>query len=111
MDSEQIFSNYKHRKYNSRNEHSERSSFSDRPYSGYDKYYRQKALLQQIFSNRKLRVVILAILVIVTGILIAIVALLFPLLKNLIDYILENGISGLVGEAGKILEKIWSGNK
>lgn len=111
MDVEQIFENYKSRRDNSRNINYNGNRYSKQTDSGYDKYFRQKNFLRQIFSNPKLRAVVLIGLVVVTGILVALIALLFPLIKNLVGYILENGISGLAGELGKLLETLWNGNK
>lgn len=111
MEFDRIFESKKHHKANYQNFNNRFNSYSNQPDFGYDKYFRQKALLKQVISNPKLRVVIIAGFLVITGIIIALIAILFPLLTNLVNFILENGISGLLGEAGKLLEKIWSGNK
>lgn len=111
MDFDQIFGNKKQHIKNPDRFNYDNDGYAYRSNQGYDKYYRQKALLKNILSNRKLRIAIIIGFVIVMLILIALMALLFPLLKNLINYILENGVSGLLGEAGKLLEKIWNGSK
>lgn len=111
MDFDQIFGNKKLHINNPDRFNFNNAGYAYRSNQGYDKHYRQKALLRNILSNRKLRAAIIIGFVIVVIILIALVALLFPLLKNLINYILENGVSGLLGEAGKLLEKIWNGSK
>ncbi len=111
MEFDQIFEGKKQHRFNYQGFNYNYNRFSTRPDYGYDKYFRQKALLKQIISNPKLRIVIITVFLVVTGIIVALIALLFPLLKNLVNFILEYGISGLLGEAGNILEKIWSGNK
>ena len=111
MNFEHFFDNKKQNRYNHRHFQYSNSRYQTDSEYAHDPYFRQKAFLQKVVSNRKLRVLILIGLVVVTGILVALVALLFPLLKNLVNYVLENGISGLMGEAGKLLEKIWSGSK
>ncbi|MGE0020362.1 MAG: hypothetical protein AB7S72_11895 [Draconibacterium sp.] len=111
MDFEQIFENRKYRYNNQGKFNYNNAGYPYHSSKGYDKHYRQKAFLRNIFSNRKLRVAIIVGFVIVLFILIALIALLFPLISNLFNYILENGISGLLGEAGKLLETIWTGSK
>ena len=111
MEFDQIFEGKKQHRYDSQGFNYSYNRYSNRPDYGYDKYFRQKALLKQIISNPKLRVVIITGFLIVVGIIIALIALLFPLLTNLVNFVLENGISGLLEEAGNLLEKLWSGNK
>ena len=111
MNFEQIFKNSKQQRNYSQYSNYNSYRYSNQPHSGYEKYFRQKAFLRHVLNNRKLRAVILIALLVIIGILVSLVAILLPLIKNLVDYILENGISGLQGEAGKLLEQIWSGNK
>lgn len=111
MEFDQIFEGKKQHRYNYQGFNYGYKRFSNQPDYGYDKYFRQKALLKQIISNPKLRIVIIAGFLVVIGIVAALIALLFPLIMNFINFILENGVSGLLGESGNLLEKIWSGNK
>lgn len=111
MDFEQIFENNKHRQYNSGILNYQNREYRNHSHQGYDKYFRQKAFMRQIISNPKFRIVILTGFLIVLGIFIALLSLLFPLIKNFADFIFENGISGLLEEAGNLLDKIWNGNK
>lgn len=78
---------------------------------GFDKHYINRTLIGQILNNPKLEVAILIGLAIITGILFLMVALMFPLLKNLVDYLLENGVSGITDKVVIFLETLWNSNK
>jgi len=111
MNFEQFFENKKQHGNNQENYSVDDTRYSYHSNQGFDKHYRQNAFLKNILSNRKLRAALIIGFVVVVIILIALVALLFPFIKNLINFILENGISGLADEASKLLEKIWNGSK
>jgi hypothetical protein len=111
MEFDQIFEGKKQHRFNYQGFNNRYNGYSNRPDYGYDKYFRQKALLKQIISNPKLRIVIITGFLIFVGIIVALIALLFPLLMSLVNFVLENGISGLLGEAGNLIEKLWNGNK
>lgn len=111
MEFDQLFEGNKQHRFNYQGFNNRYNGYSNHPEYGYDKYFRQKALLKQIISNPKLRIVIITGFLVIVGIIVALIALLFPLLVNLVNFVLENGVSGLLGEAGNLLEKIWSGNK
>lgn len=111
MEFDQLFEGKKQHRFNYQGFNYTNNRYSNQPYFEYDKYFRQKALLKQLISNPKLRIVIITGFLVIVGIIVAFIALLFPLLVNLVNFVLENGVSGLLGEAGNLLEKIWSGNK
>jgi len=111
MNFEQFFENKKQHGNHQDNYRVDDTRYSSHSNRGFDKHYKQKAFLKNILSNRKLRAAIIVGFVAVIIMLIALVALLFPFLKDLINFILENGISGLADEASKLLGKIWNGSK
>lgn len=78
---------------------------------GFVKNFGKRALIGHILNTPKLKAAIVIGLVITTIILVGLVALLFPLIINLVDYIVENGISGITDKMVIFIETLWNGNK
>jgi hypothetical protein len=111
MDIEYIFENKKRHRNKAARYNYFKKQFSNQQELGLDKNLRQRALIRYILNNRKLKAAIVIGLVITTTFLVVSVALLFPLLKNIFDYIPENGISGITDKLVIFIETLWNGNK
>ena len=110
MDFDYIFEN-RRRQRNNLGQFNYRNNQDAHQQYGFDKNFRKRALIGQILNNRKLKAAIVIGLIITIGILVVLVALLFPVLKNIVDYLLENGISGIIDKVVIFIERLWNGNK
>lgn len=68
-------------------------------------------LLQKISNNKKLKRIIIIAVMLFLVIVIVIIAALFPVINKIFNYILENGISGLIKNGEDILNNLWNGSK
>ncbi|MEC5166366.1 type IV secretory pathway component VirB8 [Flavobacterium sp. PL11] len=68
-------------------------------------------LIESLKTNRKLKIVLLIIFIVVIGLVIGLIAILLPLIGTVLNYITENGFSGLADEVIKFLNDLWNGTK
>ncbi len=110
MDFEDIFvnrskqnSNYRRREYY----RSDNNKLYD--YSGKHEKFNPFELLASIRRNKKLRIVLIAILAALVIIIIGLILILLPLIGNIINYIYQNGVSGVIQVVMDYLNTFWSG--
>jgi hypothetical protein len=64
----------------------------------------KQVLLNKLQSNPKLKSLIIVVSIVVVIIVILLIALLFPLIVKLFNYLVENGLQG-------VIDSIWKGTK
>lgn len=114
MDLDDIFKNnnkhqYKQEMPNYYRDHS--SNHKNYSYSDKHENFNVFELLNSIKTNKKLKIIILVVLVIVIAVIIGLIVFLFPLITTMLNYISQNGISGLAEVVIDFLNKIWNGTK
>lgn len=114
MGFDELFEHHdKHRDHGSYGRYSHHHD--DYDYAGRNsEYYLRKRqfsffLLNKIWSNKKLRIVVVVFAVILILILILLIIALIPLLFKLLDYIMQNGVQGIISSITAFLEKLWNG--
>lgn len=110
MDFEDIFVNRnKHNsKYRTR-DYYQGGSRSKYDYSGGQEKFNPFELLASIRRNKKLRIVLIAILAALVIIIIGLILILLPFIGNIINYIYQNGVSGVIQVVMDYLNTFWSG--
>lgn len=103
MDFEDFFENKKRRYY--------ADSHKDMPHYNHHSKFNPLAFLYSLRNNKKLRMLIIIGIVILLVVIIVLIMLLFPLIQKLINYIEQNGISGLIDVVMGYLNKLWYGAK
>ncbi len=68
-------------------------------------------LYNKIRSNPKLRILCIGVIAFVLLLIFGMIALFFPLIIKLMNYISEYGIEGVVKMIADLQEKLWHGNK
>ncbi|MFW5706701.1 MAG: hypothetical protein ACOC12_02165 [Bacteroidota bacterium] len=108
MDFEDIFRNKSHRysQYEPQKHYRRDSSYS---YGGDQGKFNPLALLNSIRRNRKLKIIVLSVLALVAVIIIGLILLLLPLIGQLINYIYQNGLSGVMEVVMEYINKLWQG--
>jgi len=86
------------------------NGYRQRSYSKQERF-NPLLLLSSLKSNRKLKIIIVVILFVIIAIIIGLLAILYPLISSTLDYVTQNGLSGLFDEAMTSLDKIWNGSK
>lgn len=66
-------------------------------------------LLNKIWSNKKLRVAVVVLAIIIVLIVILLIVALIPLIFKLVDYIMQNGVEGIISSITSFIEKLWKG--
>lgn len=108
MDFEDIFEKRNaHYNHGASHKYNHGNRFNTKPYSGRQDF----PIIQLIKNNKTLRIALIAVLIIVIVLIIGIVAILLPLAGSIIDYITQNGVSGVVEVIEDFLNKLWNGNK
>lgn len=69
------------------------------------------AFIKALQPYKKLKFFLIIFLIIVVVVIIGLIFLLFPLVASTINYISQNGISGLLNEVINFLNKLWNGTK
>lgn len=80
------------------------------PYYINDNRRNLSAILHKIKNNRKLKLMLLFAVILLVSLLVGLIIVLLPLILNLIDYISQNGLQGLLEYITGILDKIWKGS-
>jgi hypothetical protein len=80
------------------------------PYYVNDNRVNLPNLLYKIKNNKKLRLLLYFAVIIITGIVVGLIIVLLPLIMNLINYISQNGLQGLLEYITGFLDKIWKGS-
>lgn len=112
MDLDDIFKNNNKHHYKQEMPNYYRTDSSNhKNYSDKHENFNVFELLNSIKTNKKLKIIILAVLVIVIALIIGLIVFLFPLITTMLNYISQNGISGLAEVVIDFLNKIWNGTK
>jgi hypothetical protein len=93
--------NYGHSFRNDHNEHHDYYSPSIGHYAGY--------MLGKVWSNRKLRVLVLLLLVVIVALIILALFLIIPLVGGLIETVRQEGLKGIFTTVQGFIEKLWNG--
>lgn len=67
--------------------------------------------INSIKRSKKLKVFFLIVLLLLIAIVIGFIAILFPTIKAIINYISQNGFSGVFDMVIEFLNKLWNGTK
>lgn len=112
MDFEGIFNrNSRPYKKMQKNKYSSVDGYRQNSFSKSLESFNPRALISSLRNSRKLKIIIFVIVLILLAIIIGVIAILYPLMSSIINYILENGFSGLIDEMLNSLDKIWNGSK
>ena len=68
-------------------------------------------LLNKISNNKRLKNLLIIGVILIIVIVITIIVVLFPFIIRVFNFILENGVSGLIQNGEDILNKLWNGSK
>jgi hypothetical protein len=85
----------------------EYQGYYSHPHSDHNKWLR---ILQNIRGNKKLRTLVLIGGLVILVIIILLIMAFLPIIKNLINYLMENGLKGMMDGITGFIEKIWSGS-
>ena len=69
------------------------------------------AFISSLKNSRKLKIAVAVILFVVIAIIVGLIAIFFPLLTSIIDYVSQNGVAGIFTEVIDLLNKLWNGAK
>lgn len=101
----------KYHKKQAQHNYYQNDSYKGRAYSSGTTSFNPMALIESLKNNKKIKFILVFIFIVVIAIIVGLVAILFPLLTSVTDYILQNGVSGLLDEAINFLNKLWNGAK
>lgn len=113
MEFEEFFENKRKHQRNFR-EHGYRE---DHPYSydthhsypEHDNHQKWLTILDKIRSNKRLKVIAVLAVVLVISIAILLLFVFLPLIMKLINFILQNGLQGILDAITGFLDKLWKG--
>ena len=95
-------------KYNKHNYHNkDRYKY----YSNRQESFNVLTFIDSFKNNKKRKLAFILILIISIAVIIGLIAILFPLLKSIINYISQNGVTVLLDEVINFLNKLWNGTK
>jgi len=63
-----------------------------------------------VMRNRKLKLLAIAAVILLLAMVIALIIVLFPLLTKLYNYIMQNGLQGILDSITGFFDKIWNGS-
>ncbi len=99
--------NYREPVYHDADRYSHNSQHS---YSGYSDHLKWINILEKIRRNKKLKLLVLLAGMLFLAIAIVLIIILLPLFAKLYDYIIQNGLQGLLDGIIGFLDKIWKGS-
>lgn len=111
MDIEDFFENKNRSHYKNKtpNYHTDRNNY--RESHKLDSQLNGFKLLNKISNNKRLKHLLIIGVLLIIVILIIVILVLFPVIIRVFNYLLENGISGLIQDSEGIINKIWNGRK
>lgn len=68
-------------------------------------------LLNKISKNKKLKYLLIIGVILIIVIALIVIVVLFPFIIRVFNYIIENGISGLIENVENLINKLWNGTK
>jgi len=77
---------------------------------GYDNNQKWFAILDKIRTNKQLKIMVMVSAVVICIIIIATIVALLPLILELIHYVSQNGIQGILDGITGFLDKLWKGS-
>ena len=107
MDLDEIFKN--NHRHHQKNEKWENDHYNGGNHSYYsNKHYYSKAyeFFNIIKNNKKLKIITVFVLFIVIAIIIGLIVFLFPLITKILNYIFQNGASGVIDIGMDFLNKL-----
>ncbi len=112
MDIEDLFENKnKYRHKQGVQDFSQGNSYKPENYYCEPERFNFFELLNSINNNKKLKITIFVVLFILIAVIIGLVVLLFPIIIKTINYIFQNGVSGLIDIVRDLLNNLWYGTK
>lgn len=109
MDIEDFFENKKRYQKKTPNFHTDKNNY--RKSHNLDSQFNWFKLLNKISNNKRLKYLLLIGVISVIVIAIIILVVLFPFIIKVFNYIIENGISGLMENGENLINKLWNGTK
>ena len=79
-------------------------------YHGYGDHTKLLGIIKKIWSNRKLKILVILAVTVFLLIVVVLIVVLVPVIIKLINYISQNGLQGLFNGAAEFLDKIWKGS-
>lgn len=112
MDFEDFFEkrSQKHRNYARQNYRHDNSRMHDSYHNGSGNFS-PIVFINSIKQNKKLKIVFLFAVVVIIVAVVGLFALAFTLIKAIVDYLSQNGVSGLYGMLIDFLNTLWNGTK
>jgi hypothetical protein len=101
--------NYKYNKTDNQRNDNEYSDNSEGLFNGNSNNILLQNFLEKIRNNKKLKLFVVLAGIMILIIVIVLIIVLFPLIKNLINYITQNGLQGVVDEITGFINNILNG--
>ena len=101
---------YKNNKTDNQRNDNEYSGNSGGPFNGSSNYILLQNFLEKIRNNKKLKLFVVLAGIVILIIVIVLIVVLFPLIKNLYNYVTQNGLQGVVDEITGFIDNILNGN-
>lgn len=79
-------------------------------YHGHNPNFKLDYFLEKLKNNRKLKGLIIFAGIVILAIVIALIAILLPLILKILNYISQNGIQGILDNVTVSLDKLWKGS-
>jgi uncharacterized membrane protein len=102
----------KYRRYNQYHEHEDHSMNEYSPMyrggRGHENY--GFYIVNKIWNNRKLRLLLLVAALIILIVVILLLIAIFPLLIRIFDYVAQTGLKGITETVTGFIDKLWSGS-
>ncbi len=99
--------NYRQQQYYNDNKYSHDSNYSNHENRAHNKWL---DILNKIKENKKIRNLLIIGVIIFLFLLIGLIIILFPQLMRLFNYIIENGLQGVISAVTDFLNKIIKGS-
>lgn len=113
MGLDDLFENHdKHRRQHGYSEHEHHNGYN---YAGRHADYKHQQhqylnyFLSKIWSNRKLRLLAILFAFIVIVLVLLLIAALIPLLHKLLDFVMRNGVQGVLDFITSFIDNLWKG--
>ena len=99
--------NYREHGYHDDDEYSHDSYSS---YYGHGDQQKWVTILEKIRSNKKLKLIVVMAGIVIIVITIVLIIILLPLIIQLVNYINQNGLQGVLDGITGFLDKLWKGS-
>ena len=79
-------------------------------YQGHHEHNKWLTIIERLRENRKLKFLVIAGGTIVLLIVLALILLFLPLIVKLFNYVMQNGVQGILDSITGFVDKLWKGS-